>query len=356
MSKTIITSEPQYQGCWLSYCGAVAGALQALGLTVDVVDVAGYSGYTFLTNVTQGWTDPGSPTLHSGNVELTIPSVLDLWAEIIRGTEALGVKIDHFWDPRQFRVWRQPLDSETLSRARGLFEHINAEIDRGQPVVVWGLVVPEYGIVKGYEGDHYLVSTFRSDIGQPEVPVKYDELQAKGGLEALFFREATKGPTAEDDKNAVTRAISMAEGTPYRFEFSTPRHPVREHQRYITGPAAFDEWASVLEESRPGTVYYEYNSYVAACIQEAKRLAARFTQRLLEKHAGRSQVQSLAQAAEAYNQAEALMTRFVTLFPYADTGEMPLEKCRKGASVLRAVKPHELEALGHLREASEVWD
>ena len=112
----------------------------------------------------------------------------------------------------------------------------------------------------------------------------------------------------------------------------------------------------MLKESKPGTVYYEYNSYVAACIHEAKGLAARFTQRLSEKHAGRSQVPSLAQAAEAYNQAEAQMARFVTLFPCADSGEMPPERCQEGASILRGVKPYELEALGHLKETSEVWD
>jgi hypothetical protein len=340
MRQHRLLTTPIFQGSWLSFCGAMAGALTALGHACDVVDVGGYSGYAFLTNVTEGWTDPGSPTLHSGNVKRTLPAVVELWAEIVRGTESLGVRLDHYWDTEQYRFWKEPIPEETTRRARAVFERVKAAIDAGRPVVLWGLVVPEYGIVTGYgaghtgaadqgDDDHYLVSTFRHTLGQPETPVHYAALQAKGGLEAIFFGEAIAASN-DVDRHALRRALRLAEGAGRIFTFETPRHPIREHQRYVTGPDAYDEWARVLEASKPKTVYYEYNAYVAAVVHEAKGMAAAFLQRLAEKHTGAPQAVPLTQAAEAYRQAEAQLARVVSLFPYADSGEMPIEKCREG--------------------------
>ncbi|MBM4237467.1 MAG: helix-turn-helix transcriptional regulator, partial [Euryarchaeota archaeon] len=56
MTRKLVGSVGKYQPCWLSFTGAVAGCLRALGIECDTVDVGGMSGYSFLVNVAKGRT------------------------------------------------------------------------------------------------------------------------------------------------------------------------------------------------------------------------------------------------------------------------------------------------------------
>jgi hypothetical protein len=342
----------EFQDTWLSYAGALAGTLTALGTPTDVVEVAGRSGLAFLLNVTEGWTDPGSATLHSGNVARTGDAIVALWREMTRGVEALGPRLEHAWDPEQYRFYRE-LDETQRARARRLFERVRASIDAGRPAVVWGLSVPEYGLVNGYDDDHYRVSTFRHHVGQPEDPIRWDSLQAKGGLEAIFVEPAV-GAHMPDDREAVARALRLGQGVG-TFTFETPGHPIREVQRYVTGSAAYAEWARTLDNGVKGTLFYEYNSYNAACLHAAREAAAVFLSRLAEHQAGKRQAEPLAQAAESYASAAAELRSLTQLCPYADTGDLTPAQCRQGSALLRAARPHEERALAHLASAVERW-
>ncbi|NIO38012.1 hypothetical protein GTO27_09960, partial [Candidatus Bathyarchaeota archaeon] len=76
---------------------------------------------------------------------------------------------------------------QELEIVKNLFEKIKREIDeRDRPVVLWGLAIPEYGIVKGYDGNSYIVSTYRSLIEQPETPIPFYDLKAPGCIDAFF--------------------------------------------------------------------------------------------------------------------------------------------------------------------------
>ena len=348
----MVSQPAQFQDSWLSYCGAVAGVLTALGAPCDPADVAGYAGLAFLTNTTEGWTDPGSPTLHSGNVARTSETVVALWAEMTRGVEALGAHMEHFWDPEQYRFWKE-LPDDQRARARRLYERVRHSTAAGRPVVVWGLAVPEYGIVNGCDDEHYHVSTFRRHVGQPDDPIRWEALQAKGGLEALFCEPAPS--TTPDDRAALRRAVGLGRGAMGPIAFDTPGHPIRERQRYITGPAAYEEWARTLEAGVKGTLFYEYNSYNAACLHAAKHAAATFLARLAERHAGRAQAQHMRQAAQAYDLAEAELRGLTQLCPYAESGDLSPAQCRQGAEQLRAARPHEETALAHLERALAEW-
>jgi hypothetical protein len=340
-----------FQDTWLSYAGAAAGVLRALEVPCDVVDVSGYAGLAFLINVTEGWTDPGSTTLHSGNVDRTGDNIVALWQGFSRGLERLGVRSDHFWDPEQYRFWKE-LPAGQLDRARQLYDRVRHSIDAGRPVVVWGLAVPEYGIVNGYDAEHYYVSTFRRYVGQPDDPIRWEALQAKGGLEAVFFEPATAAP---DDRAVVAQALKLARGEVGPFSFDTPGHPVRETQRYVNGPAAYDEWARTLDARVPGTLYYEYNSYNAACLHAARQAAGAFLSRLAQRHAGWPQAEPLARAAEAYQAVEAALRTLTQLCPYADTGDLSPAQCRQSSGELRAARAHEEAAIAELETAIRVW-
>lgn len=338
--EKLVSMDVRYQPCWLSYTGAVAGALTAMGKKVDVTDVGGYTGYAFILNVFKGPPCPSGPT-----------ALKEGFAEIHKGTERLGFKLRFMGDEKSFTKQGAPLKPEDYERARRLFEQVKKEIDADRPVVLWGLVVPEYGIVKGYKGDSYLVSTFRSHlvstykdvISQNEDPIRFDELDAPGCLEAIGFGKESTPMTEKDDRDALARAIRMASGEAETFK------------GYANGPEAYEEWAKGLEASPKGPRVYHGNSYVGACYHEGRSVASAFLGRLAKRYAGKPQAEHLKKASAEYAKAAERLSAFEKLFPFAPQGEMPADKCHKGAALLRGARPCEEAAIAHMRKAHEEW-
>ncbi len=325
-----LSLKAKYEHGWISYIMAITGVLKSLSVDCDIIDVAGYSGYAFIVNVAQGVTCPSGPTAHNA------------WDEIHKGTEVFGWKISYVCEKVSYPLG-DTITPDDSARARAHFELVKEGLVRtGRPVVIWGIPVPEYGIVNGYTADSYVVSTFRHLNNQSDPPIRYDALQAPGCLEAIFFDEQILVPDAKQrDMEAIQRAIKMAEGA-------------YKGKGYVSGPDAFEEWAQVLDET-PQKVIYHGNSYVAACAHEGKVFARTFLERLSKKYQGTQQAKALAKAVEEYRHAEQLMRQFVEFFPFSMDGALPKEILSKGASHLRAVKPHEVKALEHLRKALENW-
>lgn len=335
MNKKIIAKKAEYQPCWLSYTGAVAGCLTALGTKRDVVDVGGQSGYAFLINVAKGVTCPSGPTALPGKT----------WSQIHRRTEDLGWTTESYWNPPSYPAKEGSLTLEERERAKKLFEMVKYEIDKNdRPVILWGLPIPEYGIVNGYEENTYITSTYRSIVnpGKPEEPVPYDALRAPGGLEAIFFKNKVEVDVEAADRVTLERAI----------KFAGAEVPIR--RRYVGGPAALDEWADVLEHAPEDKQNYHGNSYVGACFWEGREICAEFLRRLAERNAGK-QAKYLLEASRRYEKEAALMKEFTKIFPFKLEGEMKLEDRRRAAETLRMVKPFEEEAVKHMKKALEEW-
>ena len=330
LEERMVSNVAVYQPCWISYTGAVAGALRSLGSSCDVVDVGGHSGYAFIVNVIRGEFCPSGPTAFHP----------ETWGEIHDGTQSLGWKIESWSDEGSYPEGEEPRPQE-LERAKRLHDLVKAEIMKNRPAVVWGLYIPEYGIVNGVKGSSYVVSTFRRLTGQPEEPIPYFDLRAPGCLQALFFMEPIQVDAAEADRKAVERATNFARG-------STPAL-----ERYANGPEAWDEWIDVLENRQEKGLYHG-NSYTAACYHEARAMAAEFLSRMAKRQ-GRPQSEHLQKAMKNYREVESLLKRFVELFPFAMEGDMNMDKRRKGAAMLREVKPLDEAAADHLERALEVW-
>ncbi|MFX0117617.1 MAG: winged helix-turn-helix domain-containing protein [Candidatus Hodarchaeota archaeon] len=331
--KKLVPNEPELQTSAFTYLGAISGVLKALGTDLDVTTIGAYSGFAFLVNIGQDRVRASSIYAHKA------------WSEFHQGIQSLGWQITEIGDDIGFPESEGPLTPRDSQRARELFERIKAEIDENnQPVVLWGIPLPEFGIVKGYTQDSYVVSTFRRDYGQPDPPIRYDALFADCGLRALFFRKKSPDTSKQADKSLILRAISMAEGTSYPL-FG-----------FIAGPVAFDIWASILGSNIDDTVTYHGNSYVGNYIHEAKDIAASFLLKLAEKHTKSPQQTPLAEAAQEYRAAEKLMKQFKEIFPLNWYGDMSRSKCQRGAELLRNVKHHELRALDLLRYSIEMWD
>jgi len=333
LNKKVISKKVEYRPSWLSYTGAIAGSLRALDVDCDTVDVGGYSGYAFLINVAKGVTCPSGPTAVTN----------EIWKQMIKGTESLGWTIESYKYPHSYPAKEGNPTPQEIEMAKKLFDRIKREIDeRDRPVVLWGLVAPEYGIVKGYEGNSYLTSTFRTFNNQPEEPISFYDLKAPGCIDALFFRDKVEQDAAADDREALERAIN----------FAATKVPTRDN--YVGGPAALDEWANILESLPEEKQNYIGNSYVGACVNEGRWMSGEFLNRLAKRNPGK-QSKHLQKAAECYEKGMGLMKEFTRIFPFKFQGEMKLENRKKGAEILKKVRPFEEEAIQHMKKALEEW-
>jgi len=334
LSKKVISKKAEYLPCWLSYTGAIAGSLRALGVDCDTVDVGGRSGYAFIINVSKGVTCPSGPT--------ALPS--ETWKLIHEGTEGLGWTMESYVYPSSFPAEEGNPTPQELEVVKNLFGKIKQEIDeRNRPVVLWGLAIPEYGIVNGYEGNSYITSTYRHLIKQTEEPIRFYDLRAPGCIDAFFFRDRVEHDATVADTKALERAIS----------FAAARVPILDN--YVGGPAALDEWANVLENLPEEKQNYHGNSYVGACVCEGRAMSAEFLRRLSKKYHGK-QSKHLEKAIECYEKGTELMKEFTQIFPFKHQGEMKLKDRKKGAQILRKAKPFEEEAIEHMKKALEKWE
>ncbi len=333
LRKKVINKKVEYLPCWLSYTGAVAGSLRALRVDCDVVDVGGRSGYAFLINVSKGITCPSGPT--------AMP--IETWKQIHKGTESLGWTMEHYKYPHDYPAKKDNLTPQEVEVVKKLFEKIKQEIDkRDRPVVLWGLVAPEYGIVKGYEGNSYITSTFRSLTSQPEDPILFYDLKAPGCIDAFFFRDKTEQDSNVADREALERDL----------RFAAANVPIGEN--YVGGPVALEEWANVLENLPEEKQNYHGNSYVGECVCEGRAMSAEFLKRLFKKY-NENQSKYLQEAAECYEKGTKLMEEFTRIFPFKFQGEMEPEDRKKGVEILRKVKPFEEKAIEHMKRALEEW-
>ncbi|MFX1517063.1 MAG: ArsR/SmtB family transcription factor [Promethearchaeota archaeon] len=331
MEKTL-TIKPVYQPCWISYLGSVSGVMKALGKEDhDLVNTGGYTGYAFaLPNVAKGSTCPSGPT-----------ALGQMWNEIMKGTDTLGYATSVYDDHKCYPAQEGQVTDEDRNRATELFKTVKKAIDRDEPVVLWGIPIPEYGIVTGYQDKNYLVSTFRRLNNIPDNPVAFDALQAPGALHAIIFNKQYTEITAKEDKLTLQRAIILAEGQ-------------LTESNYVAGAQAYEEWASVLEKG--AELIYHGNAYVNECTREAKAIAAEFLKRLATKYQDQPVVSLLKEAAEEYSKIVSLLTSFREIFPFAMEGEMTEEKRQKGVQILREAIPLEKQALTLLKKVYETWN
>jgi DNA-binding HxlR family transcriptional regulator len=323
---------PKFQPCWNSYLGAVSGILKSLGKNSSIIDVGGYSGWSFLVNVSKGNTCPSGPTAHRA------------YDDILKGTQTLGFEIG--WGYIDWNEGAEYTPEAQEKRAKKIFNSFKKEFDENQkPVVLWGIPVPEYGIVYGYKDDYYLVSTFRHLQGQPDTPIPYDKLEAPGALHYFSFGSEININPEIRDKEAIERAINMAKGETYA--------PVD----YIAGPEAFVEWANVLQTGIKGEeLIYHGNSYVANCALEGKDTAIEFLKRIAKRYKDKPQYEPLFEASNEFSKSKDLLAKFVKIFPFAFEGKFPEDKRKQGVNLLLEIKPNEIKAIEHLKEAVKVWE
>ncbi len=344
-SENMVSVNPLYQSGWNSYISSVSGVLESLGVNDDYIQLSGHSAYCFIFKVS------------IGAISFLGEGILSdkAWEEIYKGTESFGWKINEWKSERVYpHMWN--LTGEDFETAKEMFYRIRFIIDEyDTPVVLWGLRVPNFGIVKGYDDDSYIVSTYYRKEALKDTPVRYDSIYAHGSFKFLYFtKSADIKSVEEEDKISILRAINMAKGVNV-----TPENTILGY-KYISGPKAYNEFADILlnfDTTIPDIATGFHGRYY----QDAKAVATDYLERLARKYASLPQGELLLNASKQYRVIKNIFEEFMVLFPYYNIKSnkskkgMTEEKRKKGADLLLKAKDYEESGIKYLEQAAKQW-
>lgn len=311
MAGTRRETAARMRGSWLSYIGAAYGACQSAGLCdLDFIDAYGMSGMGshFIVHET---CCPSSVTVYNWIGDHT--SALD----------RLGVLSE---------VCLSFPGSRTYEAAcRRAILNIKASIDRGVPVVLWGVDSAEFGLVYGYDDADgvLLVSGIFGQGPEGSTPILYENVGRTCQVAPLLHYQVPVERVPVDLDRAHREALAE-----YVSRMERPGHT---EPSYHCGLAAYDVWIRAL--SRPDLnqrglrylvyVYYETKDFMAAYV---RRLAATW-------HGAHG----MSEVADSFSAVSAVYARMMEVLAQRYTPPPILEE---------PVSPEQLRALDPLlREA-----
>ncbi|MFA4987568.1 MAG: hypothetical protein WC712_13380 [Candidatus Brocadiia bacterium] len=319
----MVPQEVKYPCGWISWVSAVSGCLTALGRETDQVEVAGRSGYAFHSCIAPDLC-PSGPTMLG-------------WGLLAGSGVLLGRTVKSYMSGECHTPEKR--NERTAKHCREAFEFAKSEIDAGRPCVLWGANIPEFAIAVGHTDDCYIVKNCFGVMGRPEPPVKFDELNAPGGMFVLGFPQEVEG-WCEADRYALAVALQM-----FR------RETFSGHDRY--GRAAYTFWADRLKS---GTINYWSNSYNVVCTTEGRRFAAEFVKRVSLRNGKNGE--RLAAAVPHYEECAGQMAKLAELFPFNFIHEPITDKEKIGAAcdALANAEVAEAAAFEVIRNAVLDWE
>jgi len=314
--KTVVPMEINYRPSWLSWVGAAATCLNALGIDCELAEVAGYSGYAFHMAVHKDMCPSG-------------PSMLN-WSGLNWGINLLGRSAQSFVSGDCHTG--EYICERTRAHCRQVFELASREIAAGRPCVLWGAYVPEFAVVYGIEDGKYLVKSVKGHCGEPEPPLAYDELDAPGGPYLLAMPTATNEERQREwrDRFAIGQAAQRLTMPSWIGDYSL-------------GLKAYDRW---IEAFKSDSFVTFGNSYNAQCYCEAKAFAHEFLMGVAKRQPPIAEM--LKPAVEDYATVKAAMKRVAELFPF------PGEKEVKDPQVIEQATAALKEAQAAETRAAEV--
>jgi hypothetical protein len=309
----LVPSAATWEYSALSYTGAITGILKSLGNEADVADVAGYTGQAFLVS-----------TGHQ-RISATAVDYQPALSEFSNGIRnAFGWNVQLFWHDVLCKnckfsggyIYADSQTSSDLKTAKRYFQRIKDLLKEiKKPMAIMGMLIPEYFIVNGYEGEDYIVSTSRSLSEETETPVNYCHIYAPQGFSEIVFKgEVDALESNKRDLDAIERALGMAGG-------------IYSDSAHITGVSAFDMWSRHLENGSTDKRVLEGNSYLASITAEALTLAFLFLDRMTNRYQETPQGIHLARASMEFKQAAHPMKRWLDILPMGQGPESPLDDC-----------------------------
>lgn len=315
---------------WTSFAGALSGVLTALGRSHDLSELMGISGFAFRVDLPER---DGVLAAGSGAAAVDFARVLPLVAHSgVTFTLTAAAHAEPSWAARR---------DEAIAAIR-------RAIDGGRPAMVYGLQLPEFGIVYGYDdrARTFAVRTVLSEqygaalpegrwpVAERADPVIVLLPVASRWTPRLLGRRSDGGAALVD---ALRFAVAFGyDGDP--GDASGASH----------GLAAFRRWREALAGATP--VEPSGHAHLIQTVQTARRDAATYL-RAAGARAGRAAV-PLADAAAAYERVALALSRLATLFPYPAGGDPGAPGLRRVAvAALAEVERDEEAALEHIQAA-----
>lgn len=235
----------------------------------------------------------------------------------------------------------QPGEREYAKRRAAVIGRVRKSIDRGRPAVVYGLHLPRFGVVKGYDdraGVWFVGSLLSSQYGEALPLERWPVPERAEPVLALFLDNRV----TRDPRRAVLAALR------YALTYATEGEP-GDPTGAAHGRAAYRRWQEAFARGAP--LAPAGNTLLVHQLQAARRDAAAF----LRAEAARllpAAAPALHRAAAAYDAEALALSRLVTLFPFPSGGDPDNLAARlSAAAALREAQAHEEEALGALRAA-----
>jgi hypothetical protein len=218
-------------------------------------------------------------------------------------------------------------------------KRIHKEIERGRPAIVFGLHVPEWGLVTGFDDAAGLLAVrtpvsrqFGGRLPEGRWPVP----ERRDPLAVLLVHGERRVDAARACREALAFAVAYArDGDP------------GDQTAAAHGLAAFHLWAELFDgETR---IDAAGNARAVQTVQTARREAALY----LRGAAGTlAPAEPLLAAAAAYSAVALSLSRLASLFPYPGGGDTAGRGGRAfAAAALREAAAHEEEAVGQLAAA-----
>ncbi|UYP44783.1 hypothetical protein NEF87_001068 [Candidatus Lokiarchaeum ossiferum] len=326
-----------YHQSWLSFLGAFLGVLKSHNGKWELYELGGMTGYFFITNVANNLLCPSGPTALSKYI----------WESMNKQVESLGIHIQHYLDLVSYPSNEQLSPKDHLRALKFKNWVIDQLKTTKNPIIAWGIPIPEFGIINGIQNNQYICSTFRHLINMEDDPVFFEHLQAPGGLwgYSLEIQEHFGQEKYKEEWDLSSLKLGL------KFNTETPAT-----EGYTNGIQAYSEWAQNLESLSHTESDYHGNSYVGACLCEQKAGLSKYLQSMSDRYSGKPQAEYLHLAAKEYQQVADILQKFTQIFPFSLRGSFSNSDRKKGSGLLRSIPPFEEEALKYLRNAIKFWN
>lgn len=280
----------ELQGTWTS-AGRAAHWAIVKKREISLTEFMGYSSHAFRININGDNVDVAGPTGYE-------------WEDILpKGLLNLGFRCKWLRTPNF-----TPPTPEMLTEA---LEMIQDSIDRGIPAVGWDLLIPEFGIIYGYD-DGESVLHVKDPRGDGKLP--YEKL-GRGQATETFVLTLT-------DSFDISKELMLSGALDMIIDHARRRQHKYELPKYENGLKAYDAWIQAFTNR---TVDAFGNSYNTSVVYDARKHAYRFLRGLAMDWNGVStlakEVRKRAEcAAEHYAKVEQSLAALNEMFPFPDGG------------------------------------
>ncbi|MBN1200558.1 MAG: hypothetical protein JXJ20_01760 [Anaerolineae bacterium] len=301
---------------WISHMGCVLGCLEHLGIDVSNAWLFGATGHAFLLNIHDELC-PSGPTAWKTPMLSQLGRNIGYEEEVIFGMGPEGnipAKQQEAWDK------------------------VRAALDAGIPCYGWGLAVPEFYVIYGYDETGYYYSGPMHDAGHGPKPWQKLGDSWNGMIEVYIVRRGEPVPDAQAVKAALTFALEFAQG-PSKWVLPN----------YNAGLTAYDRWIGAIERQKQCDEHGL--SYNAAAWDECRRCAVHFLEEA-KTRVGNGTDALFDAAIGPYRTVAENLTKVTEVFPFVERKPEHLQdesRCSTAINALRAARSAEEQGLAALK-------